>query len=186
MSNLEDKSIPHIEPLMDDISAFLYNSDQFVISTWAVKTSMVLDSTTMGVKPLFYTQKERDEMRLSIKMPPRTFVWLARYLGQNTIACGSLETKHRGPSGIYHGRISTFFVGSLALQVMTVHPPTETNVPIKIDPSPGPWSDILVTSWPGQWRVYWPPVLAFDDSKTIINRDRLADRWQNGEEVPLV
>jgi hypothetical protein len=82
---------------------------------------MVLDSTTMGVKPLFYTQQERDDMRLSSKIPPRTLVWLARYLGRNTIACGSLEAKHRGPFGVYHGRISTFIVGSLSLQIMTVH-----------------------------------------------------------------
>jgi hypothetical protein len=46
--------------------------------------------------------------------------------------------------------------------------------------------EILVTSWPAVWRIYWPPILAFDDSNTIINRDRLADRWQGGEEVPIV
>jgi len=188
MSDLEGVSIPLIGPLMDDISAFLNKSDQWTISAWAVKTAMVLDSTTMGVKPLFYTQQERDDMRLSSKIPPRTFVWLARYLGRNTIACGSLETKHRGPLGLYHGRISTFIVGSLALQVMTVHLPIaeDRRGPIRIDPIPGPWDEILVTSWPAMWRIYWPPILAFDDSNTIIHRDVLADRWQGGDEVPLV
>ena len=193
MSALEVASKPLIGPRMDDISAFLDRSDQWTISAWAVKTAMVLDSTTMGVKPLFYTQQARDDMRLSSKIPPRTFVWLARYLGRNTIGCGSLQTNHRGPLGVYHGRISTFIVGSLALQVMTVHLMTvhlpiaeDSHGPIRIDPIPGPWAEILVTSWPAGWRIYWPPILAFDDSNTIINRDRLADRWQSGEEVPLV
>jgi hypothetical protein len=188
MSNLETRSTPLIGPRMDDTSAFLDIGGQSTISEWAVKTAMVLDSTTMAVKPLFYTQAERDDMRLSSQIPPRTFVWLARYVGRNTIGCGSLETKHRDPFGLYHGRISTFIVGSLALQVMTVHPPyaEDHHRPIRIDPVPGPWSEILVTSWPAQWRIYWPPILAFDDSDTIINRNRLADRWQGGEEVSLV
>jgi hypothetical protein len=188
MSDLEGVSKTLIEPRMDDISAFLNLTEQSTISAWTVKTAMVLDSTTMGVKPLFYTQRERDDIRLSSKIPPKTYVWLARYLGRNTISCGSLETKHRGPFGAYHGRISTLIIGSLALQVMTVHSPIADNShePIRIDPIPGPWDEMLVISWPATWRIYWPPILAFDDSKTIINRDSLADRWQTGEEVPLV
>lgn len=187
MSNLETINEPLIVPRMDGIPTFLDRADQSNISTWAVKTAMVLDSTTRGLRPLFYTQRERDDIRLSLRIPPRTFVWLARYLGRNTLGGGSLQTNHRGPLGIYHGRISTFIVGSLALQVMTVRPPIiEDNPgPIRVDPIAGPWGEILVTSWPATWRVYWPPILAFDDSDTIINRSMLADRWQSGEEVPL-
>ncbi len=149
---------------------------------------MVLDSATMGVKPLFYTQEERDEMRTSYTIPLRTVVWLSRYLGRNTIGCGSLETKHEGPLGTHTGRISTFILGALALQVMTVHPPvTEYRYGTpRVDPAPGPWDEILTASWPPRWRIYWPPILAFDDNNTIINRNRLADRWQGGSEVPLV
>ena len=188
MSDLETESKPLIAPRMDDISGFFDMAEQWMISAWAVKTAMVLDSTTMGVKPLFYTQQERDDMRLSSQIPPRTFVWLARYLGRNTIGCGSLEAKHRGPFGIYVGRISTFIIGNLALQVMSVRAPItdDGHRPIRIDPIPGPWQEILIRAWPASWRIYWPPILAFDDSPTIINRDRLADRWQGGEEVPLV
>jgi len=71
---------------------------------------------------------------------------------------------------------------------MTVHPPIaeDNHGPIRVDSIPGPWAEILVTSWPAAWHIYWPLILAFDDSDTIINRDRLADRWQGGEEVPLV
>jgi hypothetical protein len=71
---------------------------------------------------------------------------------------------------------------------MTVHSPIaeDSHEPIRIDPIPGPWGEMLVISWPATWRVYWPPILAFDDGKTIVNRDSLADRWQTGEEVPLV
>src|SRR5258708_7623884 len=110
MSDLEGVSKPLVGPRMDDISAFLDLTQQSTISAWTVKTAMVLDSTTMGVKPLFYTQRERDDIRLSSGIPPRTYVWLARYSGRNTIACGSLETKHRGPFGIYHGRLTTFII----------------------------------------------------------------------------
>jgi hypothetical protein len=187
---MEGKSKPLIAPRMDDISAFLDSSEQQTISAWAVKTAMVLDSTTVGVKPLFYTQQERDDMRLSSEIPPRTVVWLARHLGRNTIGCGSLETKHRDPAlhHVFHGRISTFIMGSLAVQVMTVHSPAENNDgPLWIKPVPGPWNEILIASWPAVgWRIYWPPILAFDDSDTIINRDRLAERWQTGEEIPLI
>jgi hypothetical protein len=86
-----------------------------------VHTAFYIGSQNSHGFGLHYTQQERDDMRLSSKIPPRTLVWLARYLGRNTIACGSLEAKHRGPFGVYHGRISTFIVGSLSLQIMTVH-----------------------------------------------------------------
>jgi hypothetical protein len=188
MSDLEGANIPLIGPRIDDISGFLDESDQWRVSAWAVKTAMVLDSTTMAVKPPFYTQRERDDMRLSSKIPPWTMVWLARYLGRNAIACGSLETKYRDIFRVYQGRISTFIMGSLALQVMTVHRSLadENNRTIRIDPIPGPWTEILVAAWPASRHIYWPPILAFDDSQTIINRDRLAGRWQSGEEVSLV
>jgi hypothetical protein len=188
MSALEDMNIPLIGPRMDDRSAFLDGAEQWAISAWAVKTAMVLDSATMRVKPLFYTQQERDDIRLSSKIPPSTVVWLARYIGRNTIGCGSLETKHRSILGAYHGRISTFILGSLALQVMTVHVPLahdDRHGTPRVDPAPGPWDEILITSWPLRRRIYWPPILAFDDSNTILNRNRLADRWQGGREVPL-
>jgi hypothetical protein len=188
MSDLEGANIPLIAPRMDDISGFLDRSEQGTVSAWAVKTAMVLDSTTMGVKPIFYTQQERNDMRLSSQIPPRTFVWLARYMGRNTLGCGSIEANHMSQWGATKGRISTFIIGSLALQVMTVHFADAHNShrSVRIDPIPGPWPEILIAAWPASWRNYWPPILAFDDSNTIIHRDRLAERWQGGVEIPLV
>jgi hypothetical protein len=45
MSDLEARCIPVIGNLMEDISLLLDTSQQTLLSTWALKTAMVLDST---------------------------------------------------------------------------------------------------------------------------------------------
>jgi hypothetical protein len=45
MSDLEARCIPVIGNLMEDISLLLDTSQQTLLSTWALKAAMVLDST---------------------------------------------------------------------------------------------------------------------------------------------
>ena len=44
----------------------------------------------------------------------------------------------------------------------------------------GPWNELLCTIWPSNERVYWPPILGFDDR--FIPIQRLHGRWRLGTE----
>jgi len=189
MSALEVANTPLIGPPIDDISITLSEPQQWAIAAWSVKTAMVMDSTTVAARPLFYTQTERDELKSSSLTPRGTAVWLGRFLGLRSIGAVSVDTKYRisGVDELCPGRITTFLLGALVIQVMTVHIlPEYGDRRIRIDPAQGPWDHLLVTAWPTAGRkIYWPPILAFDDSGTLTDLSTLFDRWELGTQVPL-
>src|SRR5712692_317276 len=188
MSNLETAIKPILEPLMRDKSTNLDASQQEAIAAWSLKTAMVLDSTTRSVRRLFYTQNEREELKTSRTISFSTMVWLGRYIGQRVIGANSLDTSYKLPdSAVCQGRITTLHLGCLLTQVMTVHvAPRRAKEIIGINPSEGAWEHFLITVWPTSGcSVYWPPVLAFDDSKTITDISTLSERWQLGSEQPI-
>ncbi len=189
MSALEVANTSLIGPPIDDISITLNEPQQWAIAAWSVKTAMVMDSTTVSARPLFYTQTERDELKSSSLTPRGTAVWLGRFLGRMCIGAASLDTTYKFPprDDLCPGRITTLLLGSLVIQVMTVHiPPEYGDGRIRIDPAPGPWDHLLVTTWPTMGRnIYWPPVLAFDESDTLTDVSTLFSRWDLGTDVPL-
>lgn len=75
MSNLEQACIPLIGSLMQDLAAPLDPAQQTLLSTWAVKTAMVLDSTNTRNRKLFYERTECENLRLTSTIPDRTTVW---------------------------------------------------------------------------------------------------------------
>jgi hypothetical protein len=190
MSNLETANEPLIGPPIDDVSVTLDGPQRWAAAAWSIKTAMVMDSTTVGARPLFYTQTERDGMKASSLIPARTMVWLGRYLGGNAIAAGSLDTTYRfrDVGIICPGRITTLLLGCLVIQVMTVHiPPEYGDRATLINAAQGPWDQLLVTAWPNPRgrSSYWPPILAFDDSGALTDFSTLNDRWVLGDEIPL-
>jgi PDZ domain len=187
MSGMEDANTPLIGPPIDDVSITLNEPQQWAVAAWSAKTAMVMDSTTVAARPLFYTQKEREEIMTSSLTPKRTAVWLGRFLGRSVIGAVSLDTVYRLPGlSPCTGRITTLILGRLVIQVMTVHTPSEYgDRRIGVYPAEGPWDHLLVTAWPSSRSVYWPPTLAFDDSDTLTDLSTLLNRWSLGKEVPI-
>lgn len=147
MSSLETTCIPLIGSLMQDIAAPLDPSQQSLLSTWALKTAMVLDSTNTRARSVFYERSECEKLRLSSTIPDRTRVWIGRSTLNGLHADGT-DVAIQTPDGtkIAIGNATTLIVGHLALQVFAVHPlPRYKNKAInEVAPRPGPWDDLLV------------------------------------------
>jgi hypothetical protein len=63
MSTLEGQCVPLIGSLMQDISTPLGDSQQSLLTAWALKTAMVTDSTNKITRNLFYEKSEREKLR---------------------------------------------------------------------------------------------------------------------------
>jgi hypothetical protein len=185
MSELERANIPILGEALMDKSMFLDSLQQRTIAAWAVKTAMVLEATIPGTEFTFYSASERQNMRSSWSIPERTAVWLGRYLGVGLGAWQSgLLGHYPDDPGRYPIRASTILMGSLVIQVLCGRVPDKHRHPtVPISPAQGPWNEILVEAWPSTRQIYWPPVLAFDESRTIVGIHNLPARWRLGREV---
>src|SRR6266568_2777620 len=61
MSGLESAAIPIIRPFMNDLSIRLDDEAQRLITAWAVKMTMVFESTAPG-RDWFYSKAEREHL----------------------------------------------------------------------------------------------------------------------------
>ena len=185
MSDIETANRPILGAMIDDKSCALFEGERTAIAVWALKTAMMMDSVPRADVPLFYTQQERHSLRASAEIPSSTLIWMGRYFGRNDVAAhwSGVNFKYENKKG--PSRVATFILGSLALQVMTMHQRFGTVI---VTPKKGPWDHLLVETWPcnGVFRVYWPPILAFDDRIPILHVSTLHDRWHVGEELPLI
>ncbi len=188
MSNLEGTSCGILGPLIDDTSTFLNITQRWSVAVWSVKTAMILDSALSSALPLFYTQEERDKLMESSTIAPRTFIWLGRFLGSRDIGASTTEIKTGEPGmNIFPARVSTFLLNCLVIQVMTIHPTAEYgDRTILIRPAEGPWEHLTIGCWPTRgMNVYWPPVLAMNFGRGILDFRNFADRFNLGKDVPL-
>jgi hypothetical protein len=189
MSAMETAVAPIIGPPVDDKSKFIDSPQQWTIAAWAVKTAMMLDSATAraSTSSMFYTQEERDFLRVSFGIPPRTTVTLARFLGSRDIGASNSDIWVRGDVGAFPARITTFLLNCVVIQVATIHPiAVYGNRSIVIGTTQGPWDHLMVPCWPTNGRtIYWPPALALDFSDTALSYYRFADRFNLGREVPI-
>lgn len=198
MSNLETAVMPLIGRPIDDKSIALDPVQRTSVAAWSVKTAMVMDSTTKAARPLFYTQEERHALMTSTAIPSRTTVWLGRFLGTANLGAVSVDVNIRIREKVggefWPTRVTTFLVGHLVIQVVTVHIHSATsyvraeyrNRTVRIRCREGPWNEILVSCWPPDGRhLYWPPVLAFHENINQLNFLSLADRYMLGREIPL-
>jgi hypothetical protein len=78
MSSLEQTCIPLIGSLMQDLAAPLDPGQQKLLSTWAVKTAMALDSTNTCKRKLFYDRTECENLRLRSTIANRSKVCVGR------------------------------------------------------------------------------------------------------------
>jgi hypothetical protein len=188
MSALEEANKPLIGVLMDDIGLALAPQAQRLISAWTAKTSMVLDSLN-SKRSNFFSPQERTQLRLARTIPPRTIAWLGRF---------PLHTVHFGGTDIWaglnehpkavHGCVSSFVLGHLVIQTLTIHVApeydhlTQINLGVKNLPYGRSWDEYLVSIWPPSGRASWPPPRTFENGG-VFSIGRLFDRWHIGQEL---
>lgn len=186
MSDLEANCTPLIGSLMQDIAAPLDSAQQALVSRWALKTAMVLDSTNTRTRNQFYDRTECESLRTNSSIPDRTRVWIGRSSLDGLHADGT-DARIQRPDGTKIGVLNaaTFIVGHLALQVVAIHPvPQYKDETINPSPRPGPWNDLLVQVWPANTTsVNWPPPATFTSSGTRHHIGQLLYRWRVGQKV---
>ena len=77
----------------------------------------------------------------------------------------------------FEGYTTTFTVGYLAIQLVTLRRNVDASV--NIYPRPGPWPQSTVQIWPPTGSVSWPPHRGFYDIGSMP-LERLVRRWSHG------
>jgi hypothetical protein len=187
MSVLEQKNLPLISCLLQDVATPLDVEQQTSLSAWAVKTAMVLDSIkNQTASPLFYEKAECVNMRVSRAIPDRTRIWIGR-LSVSSLGAYGTDLSIVSPDSVKLGvgMATTIVVGHLAVQVLAMHiyPEHVAKNVSDIQPKPGNWESMLVPIWPiGRHSVMWPPQTTFTTSGQS-SIARLMDRWRIGKAV---
>lgn len=188
MSAIENKNKPTIACMFQDLTIPLDRQQQTLLSNWAVKTAMVLDSMkNPDTNPRFYLKPDCVKFRRERIVPARVRIWIGRC---SLSALGAYGTDvaiiFPDDSKIGIGTATTIVVGHLAVQVfaMRVNPEYRGKDINDIQPKPGDWHNMLVQIWPiAKQSVTWPPQVTFTNSG-VRSIATLMDRWRIGKAVP--
>lgn len=186
MSALEVENIPLLGCLMQDISAPLDSGQQTSLSVWALKTAMVLDAINAKDRGHFYSGEECERLRLHRAIPDQTYVWIGANSREGYHADGTILTLDfpNAPKGA-KATVSTFVVGHLEIQVITIRPePQHNNIRVEdVQIRAGQWDKLLHRIWPAGTRsVTWPPPLTFTN-RGALSIAQLIYRWRVGKAV---
>jgi len=182
MSRLEAENIPIIGSMFQDLSIPLDKDQQHTVAAWAVKTTMMFEST-MGRKAedRFYTKDEGVQLRVNRAIPNLTRVWIGRIAGSHLNHTGTDFALLSGSTRIGVASVATIVAGYFVTQVVAVHPGSElARQPIvELHPKPGDWEHMLLSVWPVEHRtVTWPPRVSFTNGGSL-GIGRLLDRWRS-------
>jgi hypothetical protein len=183
MHDLEQTNIPLIGNLMQDVALSLNGLQQYHIATWAVKMSMIGDFLGRKHRPLFFSQSEREQVRVATNLPERTAVWIGRYNFPDHI--GIWGTNSWSLDKTVHALVTTVLAGHLIVQSVTLQCTDKwqgTELRVTPAPSPQPWSELLTEIWPTTVSAQWPPRFSFkDEGKLALSR--VVRRYSYGENL---
>jgi hypothetical protein len=121
MSALEQKCVPLIGALLEDIELWLDEEYQNLLSRWAVKTAMIND--TVQSHASFFTRSECENLKNKQEIPFATQVCVGRFVGRSLDANGSDFTLLNPQRElIAQGHVFHVMVGHLILEVVSMHP----------------------------------------------------------------
>jgi hypothetical protein len=190
MSALENKNKPTIACMFEDLTIPLDAQQQTLLSNWAVKTAMVLDSIkNLNTNPQFYLKSDCVLFRQKRIIPDRVRIWIGRCSLSSLGAFGTdVAIVAPDQSRIGIGTATTIVVGHFAIQVFAMRvDPEHTGKRVNdIQPKPGDWDNMLAQIWPVMKQsVMWPPNITFTNSgsRSIA---ALMGRWRIGQGVPYI
>ena len=186
MSSLESECIPVIGSMLQGLTVPLSDEEQNLVSLWAIKTAMMMDSIKgRDAEKRFYSHDECERLRTDCTIPPETRVWLGYYEAEGlggfgtdfTIVSPELQMQRVG-----WGMANTIVVGHLAVQVVTIHrhPDHVHRDVTDVQPKPMDWENLLVQIWPASRYLIWPPKLMLEN-KGGHGIGRLMERWRIGD-----
>ena len=162
MSQLQGSGKPLIERLWAEDSCTLDLEECRLLSSWAVMTSMVLQSLG-DAEHWLYSDLDRTLMWKNQTIPPFIGIWIAQCIGHTETYTQS-QSLWTGPSrdaeGQGRGNAITMAFGTVAIQVLKVVPPGGAT-PVKeitVSQGRGYWEETAVSIWPLKSEpVRWPP-----------------------------
>ena len=188
MSALEVENIPIIGRLMENTATALDATQQTSLALWAVMKAMVLDAVNAKKRGHFFTRNECETLRLQRKIPDKTVVQIGAYVrkgysADGTIVCLDFPNAPKAAKG----SVSTFVVGHLVIQVVTVHHEREhENARVgAVAIADGEWDKLLLPIWPvATAPATWPPHATFSNSgpRSIAT---LQTRWRMGRDATV-
>lgn len=167
MSELESKVRATMGSLINDLSFLIDREQQGAVASWAMKTAMVIEGMKQD-KNNFYSVEQRHSFRSALIPPPDTAIWLGRCV-QSNLLHGEARKLHARksatPNPLDDGCATTFVVGRLVIQLLSVKRKPETGqCDLRIRMRDGPWERKLMQVWPiERERVNWPPPESFND-----------------------
>ena len=191
MSRLEAKNIPTVGAMLKNEPTAIDPGRQRVLTEWAVKTAMIMDS----IKPRngnenFYTREERVAMRERQELPSRTQIWIGALTEQHLGAFGTDFgiVGGDGETRVGIGISTTVVVGHFIVQVATTHIlPQYANLYFPdLTSKPGDWANMLIELYPrSEKKIELPPKICFTNGgpKGIAY---LMDRWRIGVRVDRI
>ena len=189
MSKLEAENIPISGSMFQDLSIPLDEAQQLTVAVWAVKTTMMFESTKgRKAENRFYTKDEGFNLRVTRQIPNLTRVWLARVAGSHLNQTGTDFALLSNSIRIGTASVSTIIMGYFVAQVVTIHPGNElaTQPEVTLHPKPGDWNNMTVSIWPVELRtVTWPPKVSFTNGGRL-GIGRLMDRWRMGDKASKI
>jgi hypothetical protein len=159
MKQLEDAAKPLISPMMADLALPLSEADREVLTKWTIKTAMIWEYLRREGQNLYYTDLDREQLRLHGIVPHGAKVHLARFEGPETLQTYGAGGQTAGSDPQGSAFVTTFIVGRLVLQVLMLRAARGVTTSVQANRT-RPWSQYLTGIWPPFKGVaHWPPRL---------------------------
>jgi len=188
MSALESENIPIIGRLMENAATSLDATQQTSLALWTVMKAIVLDAVNAKNRGHFFTRKECETLRLERKIPDKTVIQIGACVRKGYEADGTIVLlDFPNASKAAKASVSTFVIGHLAIQVVTVHhePQHENDHLGTVAIGDGEWDKLLLRIWPTRTlAVAWPPQATFADSGSS-SIHTLQNRWRLGKDATI-
>jgi len=179
MSSLESEIRPYLGTMLHGVALTLAKPQQEAISRWLLKTAMVLEGASLHGRSHFYRQADRDELRLDSTIPRGSLAWLGQFAGTGPHISGEdIRFTIGKDTRVADGCVTTFVVGKVVGQILTVRFAPDNREPIRIHSRNGPWNRSLIQIWPTRLSVQWPPALCFLADRGIPSVGDLCYRWR--------
>jgi hypothetical protein len=176
MSDLENKALPILLPLMKGKSRRVSAVDLGILAAWMVKTT-VLHEYMHYASDRFFTRLDRYALRESHRIPTDTLIFAARYFGGPAATWaigGPINIRFQESPTVVRAHTATLALGQLILQSFSFKRVENSDerlyarIPSRWDSVHKPVWPIALTGWS------WPPALAVPNEAEFV---RFAGRF---------
>jgi hypothetical protein len=184
MKRLGDDAMPFIRAMSQDVGLPLNIPEQHVVAIWATSRAMVWEfmKDASRPRPNFYTDAHRRSFRQHLTIPANTFIWLARYSGEENV--GAWVSDYTKPVRCH---LTTLLYARLLVQILSVRANNSDPPPSTVQPNRTivRWPQAHSMIHPATRTAEWPPTFSIGNHVPLSD---FLERWNKhppGELVQL-